>query len=315
MVFTKSRTNLEKGDYFLSKLVDFVLGFLKPFYSLCNKSVSFLAQSSIFIALICFMLVYFSFLLYDISEDFNLLLSSFFITFTIYGLDKVSNIKEDSINLPERAGFIYKYRKIITVSIVVSYISALYFSVLKNPYAVLVVHFPLFIGLIYSIKILNIRLKDITGIKNIVVSLSWTVVGTFMPLIVSFRPFTEILCMFYYLFIKFFINGILFDVRDIEGDRINGVITIPVFIGLKKTKNILLLLNSTLIPFITLSYLKGFFREYIFVLTFTIFYGYWYILHFCSGSRKIGKSIDILVDGEWILVVIIALIFTKKILF
>lgn len=312
MVSTKSRKNLSKFYDYISNCNFSVFNFFKLLYSLWDKSVFFLTQSSIFIAFNCLTLVYFSFLLYGISEDFNLLLSSFFITFTVYAFDKVSNIKEDSINLPERAGFIYKHRRIITGTIAASYITAFFLSILKSPYAVLVVHFPLFIGLIYSIKILNIRLKDITGLKNIVVALSWAVVGTFFPVAVSSGNFYQILGIFYYIFIKYIINTILFDVRDIDGDRTNGVTTIPVFIGLKKTKNILLLLNSTLIPFIILSYSKGFFQGYISVLIFAIFYGYWYIFYFCSGSRKIGKSIDLLVDGEWILIVFIALIFTKK---
>lgn len=306
MVSTESRKNLEK---FFSKFNACVLCFIKHFYLLFDKSVSFLTQSSIFIALNCLFLLYFSFLLYDIADDLNVLLSSFFITFTVYSFDKLSNIKEDSISLPDRAGFIYTYRKIITVAIIASYISAFSLSVLKNPFALLVVHFPLFIGLIYSIKILNVRLKDITGIKNIVVALSWAVVGTSFPLAVHFRDFNQIIYVFYFIFIKFFINTTLFDVRDIKGDRINGVITIPVYLGLKKTKNLLLILNSTFIPWLLFSYLQGFFHKYFFVLIFTIFYGYFYILHFCGEGIEIGKSLDLLVDGEWILVVIVAMIF------
>lgn len=309
MVSTASRKNLEKFQCFFSKFNACVLCFFKHLYLFYDKSVSFLTLSSIFISLNCLFLLYFSFLLYDIGYDLNLLLSSFFITFTVYSFDKLSNIKEDSISLPERAGFIYRYRKIITGAIVASYISAFILSILKNPYALLIVHFPIFIGLIYSIKLLNFRLKDITGIKNISVALSWAVVGTSFPLAVSFRDFNQIIYIFYFIFIKFFINSTLFDVRDIIGDRTNRVITIPVFLGLKKTKNLLLILNSTFIPWLMFSYIRGFFHEYFFILTFTILYGYWYILHFCSENMEIGKSLDLLVDGEWILVVIVASVF------
>jgi len=310
MVSTESRKNLNKFQYFFSEFNAYILGFIKRLYLYSDKSVSFLTQSSIFIALNCLFLLYFSFLLYDMSDDLNLLLSSFFITFTVYSFDKLSNIKEDSISLPERAGFIYRYRKIITCAMVASYISAFFLSILKNPYALLTVHFPLFIGLIYSIKLLNIRLKDITGIKNIVVALSWAVVGTSFPLAVSFRDVNQIVYILYYIFMKFFINTTLFDVRDIKGDSMNGVITIPVFLGLKRTKNLLLILNSTFIPWLMFSYSRNFFHQYRSVLIITILYGYWYIIHFCSEGREIGKSLDLLVDGEWILVVIVASIFT-----
>jgi len=40
----------------------------------------------------------------------------------------------------------------------------------------------------------------------------------------------------------------LLDVRDIEGDQKAGVRTIPVSLGVNKTRNLLLLLNSTLVP-------------------------------------------------------------------
>ncbi len=100
-------------------------------------------------------------------------------------------------------------------------------------------------------------------------------------------------------------GSITFDVRDIEGDRTSGVRTIPVVFGRQKTKNLLLILNSTLIPWLAFSYLSGFFHHYLFVLIFAIAYGYWYILHFCK-LEKIGESLDVLVDGEWIPVVILA---------
>jgi len=308
MVFKTSRKDLDKFKCPISKFNACIICFLKIFYFFIGRSVSFLTQSSLFIAINCLFLVYFSFLLYGIDEDINLLLSSFFITYTIYGLDKLSNIKEDSISLPERAGFIYRYRMIITATIAASYFFAFYLSILKNCYSLLIVHFPLLIGIIYSIKILKIRLKDITGIKNVVVALSWAVLGTFFPVTVHFKDFNEIIYIFYFIFMKFFINTTLFDVRDIKGDSMNGVITIPVFLGLKRTKKLLFTLNSTLIPWIVLSYLQGFFHAYLFVLTFTIIYGYWYILHFCAEGLEIGKSLDLLVDGEWVTVIIVTLI-------
>jgi 4-hydroxybenzoate polyprenyltransferase len=103
-----------------------------------------------------------------------------------------------------------------------------------------------------------------------------------------------------YLSLHFFFH------RDIEGDRTSGVRTIPVVFGRHKTKNLLLILNSTLIPWLAFSYRSGFFHQYLLVLILAIAYGYWYILHFCREGLKIGKSLDLLVDGEWIPVVILS---------
>ena len=91
------------GGYLLTHL-------LKHPYLLLDKFVSFLIISSIFIAIIGFLLPYFSFLLYEVRVNFNLLLASFLLTFAVYSFNKLTDIKEDSVNVPERAGFIEKNR-------------------------------------------------------------------------------------------------------------------------------------------------------------------------------------------------------------
>jgi len=291
------KSRFKRGDYLLSHL-------LKHLYILFDKFVSFLTISSIFIAITGFLLPYFSFLLYDIKVNFCLLLASFLLTFTVYNLNKLTDIKEDSVNVPERAGFIEKNKHCVIFAVVASYIAALSLSFLQNPFASSIILFPLCIGIVYSIKISSFRLKDITGIKNITIALSWAVIGTFLPLTVSFRDFIIIPLVFYFFFIRVFMGSITFDVRDTEGDRMSGVKTIAVVFGRQKTKNLLLILNSTLIPWLAISYLSGFFHQYLLVLIFAIAYGYWYIIHFCKEGLKIGKSLDLLVDGEWIPIVI-----------
>lgn len=279
---------------------------LKNINLLTFNFISFLSISSILIALIGILLPYFTFLMYNIRPDLYLLLSSYLLTFTVYSIDKLSNINEDLISLPERAEFIVRYRKILTYVTLTSYIVALTLTFLRNILALFVILFPLCIGLIYSIKISNFRLKDIPALKNISIALSWTVMGTFLPLAVSSKPFASIVLIFSFIFIKCFINSVLFDVRDIEGDSMNGVRTIPVLFGLNNTKYLLLTLNSTLIPWLMISYSKGYFHKQFFILVLSILYGHWYTVHFCKKDLKIGKSLDLLVDGEWIYIFILS---------
>ena len=297
------KSEFDKRDHVISPL-------LKHSYILLDKFVSFLTISSIFIAIIAFLITYFSFLLYNINIDFRLLLAAFFLTLTIYNLNKLTDIKEDSINLPERAKFIQKNKNLIICIPILSYATALLLAFLQNPFSIFLILFPLCTGVLYSIKILNFRLKDITGLKNIVIALSCASTFAFLPLAVSLRNLAMIVLVFYFIFVKILGNSVLFDVRDIEGDRISGVRTIPVVFGRRKTKNLLLISNSTLIPWLAFSYLSGFFHQYLFVLIFAIGYGYWYILHFCKEGLKIGKSLDLLVDGEFIPIAMLATAFT-----
>ncbi|MDD2666747.1 MAG: UbiA family prenyltransferase [Methanocellales archaeon] len=280
---------------------------LKSIRSLFDKFLSFLSVSSLFIAIIAFLLPYFSFLLYEVQISFKLLIASFLVSFATYNINKLTDIEEDAVNVPERAGFIAKNKRLVIWATVASFIVALSLSFLQNPLSIFIILFPFFMGVIYSIKISNFRLKDIMGIKNIVVALSWAVLGAFIPLAVSFRDYLLISLIFYFFFIKCFINTVVFDVRDIEGDRMSGVKTIPVFFGRSNSKNLLLGLNSTLLVWLAFSCFMGFFRQYLVVLIFCIFYGYWYILYFCKDKLKIGTSVDLLVDGEWMIIAMLAI--------
>jgi 4-hydroxybenzoate polyprenyltransferase len=287
---------------------------LPKFFLLCDKLVSFLISTSLFLALSGSFKVLSSDLLINTFST-NTAILTFLITFSIYGLNKLTDLKEDAINIPERINIIGRIRPVFKFSLVSSFILSVILSFLINAHTLPVLLFPLFSGILYSVKFSkNLpRLKDITGVKNITIALTWAVYTTFLP-VVYFNDFyrNQTISMFYLFFFKSYINSVLFDFRDIEGDSMNGVRTIPVALGRSKTKKFLLILNSAFIPWLVFSLYTGIFHRYLFALVFSIVYGYWYILHFCREGKKVGKSLDLLVDGEWILTVIFALIFALR---
>ncbi len=283
--------------------------------SIPNRVASFLISTSLFLAINGSLKVIFSGFLYDIFR-LNTSILTFLITFGIYGLNKLTDFEEDMINSPERARTIKKIETIFKFSVIISFILSLILGFLDNILTLPVLFFPLFLGILYSVKLSKNfpRLKDITGIKNITIALSWAVVSALLPVIyASHREFVLIILVFYFFFLKSYINSIIFDVRDIEGDRISGVKTIPVSLGREKTKLLLLILNSTLLLWLLIS--LDYFMKYFYVLFFSIVYGYWYIMYFCGAGAKPGKSLDLLVDGEFILMAIVASYVKSKVLF
>lgn len=281
------------------------------FLTSSNNFISFLISTSLFLAISGSLKVLFSCLLFNIFALITGILT-FLATFNTYGLNKLTDIKEDAINLPERSNTIKKIKPILKFSIAFSFILSMLLGLLINILTLPILLFPFLLGVIYSARLSkNLpRLKDISGVKNITIALSWAAGSTFLPVIYLHEKKTIlIILIFYFFFLKSYINSILFDVRDVEGDKRSGVRTIPLLLGINKTKNLLIILNSTLIPWLIFSYFQGFFQKYFFVLVFSIVYGYWYILHFCNRGIKIGRSLDLLVDGEWIPIMIFALIF------
>lgn len=232
----------------------------------------------------------------------------------MYGLNKLTDLKEDVINNPDRAKTIKKIEIIFKFTVTLAFIFSMVLGFRIDILTLPVIIFPLALGILYSVKFSKNfpRLKDITGVKNITIALSWAVVSTFLPVIYSSEKKSILIILIFYLFsIKSLINSILFDIRDIKGDRENKIKTIPVFLGKDKTIKLLLILNSTLIPWIIFAYFWGFFYKYFSVLIFLILYGYWYILYFSRDCIKIGKSMDLFVDGEFIIITIFALSFNK----
>jgi 4-hydroxybenzoate polyprenyltransferase len=100
--------------------------------------------------------------------------------------------------------------------------------------------------------------------------------------------------------VKLFINAALYDIRDVKGDRENGIRTMPVLIGPKKTVGILLMLNTTLLPW--LMYAASSIQL---ISAGLILYGYAYTLYF--SVLRSPQLLDFFVDGEWMLVSMVLL--------
>ncbi|ACJ16037.1 UbiA prenyltransferase [Thermococcus onnurineus NA1] len=273
--------------------------------------LTFLISTSIFLAASGVFKLYFSFLLYGIAPRWNLLAATFLLVFSVYGINKLTDIKEDEINNPERVEYVKKVAKLIKYAVLLSLVLAVILSALTSPWAILVVLFPIIAGALYSIRLLPgyPRLKDITGVKNATIAITWANGTTFLPYLVagSADP-QKVALIYYFFFMKSMVNTILFDVRDIEGDRMSGIQTVPVKLGKERSKRLLLLMNSTFIPWLIMAHAFGYFEHYLPMLVFAVLNGYGYILYFTRKDYKPGKSLDVWVDGEWFYTLALAML-------
>jgi len=251
-------------------------------------------------------ILYISFLLQGILSSALLLIATFFLGISVYSLNKVTDLEEDLVNLPDRARFVKKNRDYLLFTSLESINIAVVLAFLSNPSAIIVILLAFSVGVFYSIGMRRLRLKNILLLKNIMIAGTCTVAAALLPLAVHAGIPFIILMVAYYIFLKALINSVLFDVRDIEGDRKAGVRTIPLSLGRNKTRNLLLLLNSTLIVWVAVSLFQGLFYPYHIVLILSVLYGYWYILRFTRASAKPSRLFDLLVDGEWMILALYA---------
>jgi 4-hydroxybenzoate polyprenyltransferase len=177
-----------------------------------------------------------------------------------------------------------------------AYALAVLLVALEKPVAIPVIFIPLIANALYSSRLIPglPRLKDIPFMKNLIVAISWALVCVLIPAAYSERLDEKVLVIICFMALKSIINTVLYDVRDVAGDKENGIITVPILLGLKKTSLILLALNSSLLPLAIST--KGIAGQ---LMVGMIIYGYIYILYF--SKKKNPFSLDLFVDGEWML--------------
>lgn len=270
-----------------------------------NRIFTFLAVSSLFIGLTGFFKTYIGYVLLGIAPDLLICFIVFLISYSVYSLDKIADLDKDVLNMPQRRSFLYERRKLVLTSSLAAYFLAALLTFLKTPAALPIVMIPIIANAFYGMKPLPgvPRLKDIPLMKNIVVAVTWAMITTLMPALSGgYMGAVNIAVVGYFMFVKTFVDTVLYDMRDVEGDRLNGVRTIPVILGRRWSTTLLLAFNSTLL--LTLLFMHEYVRLFAALL---IIYGYGYIIYFREEINPI--SLDFLVEGEWMLATFFLILF------
>lgn len=260
----------------------------------------FLSVSSLFVGATGFFQTLAGYHLLEVSPSIPICTAVFLMTFSLYSLNKLTDMKEDAINMPERLNFLKGRRNLIIIYSVVAYLLCILLTFFDKPSSVFIVFVPLIANALYGSRLLPglPRLKDISFMKNIVVAVSWAVTTTLLPAGHILNEKSTIALVLYFMLAKAFVNTVLYDVRDVTGDKENGIRTMPVIFGQKKTTFVLLAINATLLPL--LMFLDGNARVLAAVL---ILNGFAYIIFF--ANRKNLLAMDLFVDGEWMISCII----------
>ncbi len=271
-----------------------------------TSRISFLTSSSIFIAFNGLLVTLFSFMLYEIPVDLAILSSSFLITFSAYSFNKITDTAEDRLNNPYRSEVIGRGRRIWTALSLISLFSSLVIGALHRILTIPILLIPFIAAFLYSYKVSPSipRLKEVVGVKSLIVATSWALVGALLPTVVEIVPLSTILLVFSFIFIMIFVNTVLFDVKDVDGDIASGIKTMPAVLGMARIKKLLFSVNSLLILWLAFSLILGEFLAYLPALAFSIAYGFLLIKIFC---KKNGMHLlqEFMVDGEWMPLVLL----------
>lgn len=269
--------------------------------NLLNNPTIRLLNSSTLVAVSGALRLHIAFLLAGIEPKLMVYLAGGLVIYATYTLDRALDCEEDTINRSELAG---SKKLTAIIACVVAFLAGTLILSQEDIYFASL--FPFIVGYLYSkgIKIgkIKLKLKGSMGGKNIVIALTW---GGTIAIIVSkwAESILTIILIFLFYATKLFMNSILYDFKDIEGDMAAGIKTLPAYFGREGLRKILmalsLLLHSVMITVLSI----GFIRPEIVILSYSFIISStcssFYISAFEvqeSGIRKYWR--EILIDGE-----------------
>jgi 4-hydroxybenzoate polyprenyltransferase len=196
-----------------------------------------LLKSSVLVAFSGALRIHLAFLLLHARYSLVTCIAGGLIIYTVYTLDRTLGSQEDIVNRKELNGS----RK--EVGIAVCIFTFLIGSYILAKEGLLVFAFiPFVICYLYSkgIKIgkLAFKLKGGFGVKNLVVGFTW---GIFIAGLAGSNcgNIIPIILIFIFFGTKLFVNSAIFDFKDIKGDCLAGIKTLPISLGEQNTRNLL----------------------------------------------------------------------------
>lgn len=277
-----------------------------PFPYSFSLVLDYLVYSSVYLSLAAAGMAYLSGVLHEVPCNPVVLILGMLTTYSVYNLNRKTDESEDEINHSERYAFTKRYEKTLLATAIGAYVLALVLSGVYGMAVIVIAAIPLLSGLVYSTPLLPPgfryrRLKEIPVAKSLLVACAWALPPALLPVYIAGAvPGIITIGVILFFFSLVFINTVLFDIRDVVGDRATGVRTIPVCIGIPGTKLLLTGVNISL-GLLILGLLAGRIPLIFLVLILAgMIYAQGYILLY--HRMKAGNLVcDLIADGQFIL--------------
>lgn len=189
---------------------------------------------------------------FDIQVNLWAILTVFFLTFSIYQDNRLTDEGEDATNEPEGLKNALRHEAFITyVTFYLLSLVSLLIAFQFGPLAFLMTAIVILIGFLYNHKCFPAflsrrlngarRLKDIYIVKNLTPPIDWATALVFLPLFFEGEALSlkAWICWGYVFICAFFVE-VMWDMRDHRGDLMSGIKTIANTLSFAQTKRFLI---------------------------------------------------------------------------
>lgn len=197
-----------------------------------RSAAAFLVHSNLFISIAATGVALSTTLLAGRSPEFPPLFIVFAATLFVYSLNRLTDIEEDVRNVPGRAAFTDRYGRLFFAGGALLYLGAVTGAFLLGlsgaPFLVL----PIVVAALYSL----LRVKQLLLVKNLIVGVSWGIIPLGVGVYYGIVRTPEILVSSGFFTVTLTVAAAVFDIKDIEGDRREGIRTVPIVFGPRMTR-------------------------------------------------------------------------------
>ncbi len=219
-----------------------------------------LINSNLFVALGAFLLTYAVQALTGLETLPGSSWMAGFYLFAMHTLNRYLDQDAIQFNDPERAAFDRHWRPAFVIVSILAALASLVLAATQGVLPFLAMLLMIAVGLLYGVRIFDrtlnhgrsiLKIKDIPASKTLSVPLAWASVAAVIP---NLRHFSaapgSVLCAAWIILLLIFVRTAIFDLQDVQGDRLVGKETIVVFLGENKTSK--LIMASLLLLLLTL---------------------------------------------------------------
>jgi 4-hydroxybenzoate polyprenyltransferase len=197
-----------------------------------GSAVAFLVHSNLFISIAATSVALSTMLLAGISPDFLPLFIVFAATLFVYSLNRITDIEEDKQNVPTRAAFTERYGRALLVAGTALYVIAIAGAIALGLPGAPFLLLPLVAAASYSL----FRVKQLLLVKNLIVGVSWGIIPLGVGVYHGTGPTVEIVSLAAFFTVMLTVAAAVFDIKDIEGDRREGIRTVPIAFSPRATR-------------------------------------------------------------------------------
>jgi 4-hydroxybenzoate polyprenyltransferase len=235
-----------------------------------------------------------------------LLVMAYLFSFGAYMMNRSAEMDIDATSHPERTSYLAKRRRVLPGIVAGAFLIgyALAATVGLVFFAALLV--PLVLSLLYSVGSKHLvrfigtqNLKQKLLLKNVSISLGWSLI----PVLVGFYfgGFDAALLLLCPLvFLRLMTNTIIFDIRDTDGDRENGVKTLPTELGVSRSFHVAGIIDAASAVYLVLIIVAGLVPSY--AATLVVLPIYSSVYRWAAIRKRLNMSIicDVMADAEYI---------------